>query len=51
KRRIIEAGGVVRELTQQQRQAWVTALQPVWARFEDEIGTEVIAAARASNDK
>ncbi|NMU33476.1 TRAP transporter substrate-binding protein DctP, partial [Vibrio parahaemolyticus] len=30
KNNIIEAGGVVRTLTPEQRQEWVTALQPVW---------------------
>jgi C4-dicarboxylate-binding protein DctP len=47
---IIEAGGVVRTLTSEQRQAWVSALQPVWKRFEKDIGAELIDAALASNN-
>ncbi len=35
---IIAAGGVVRELTPEQRQAWVDVMKPVWAQFEDEVG-------------
>ncbi|WED22584.1 TRAP transporter substrate-binding protein [Vibrio sp. JC009] len=46
---VIEAGGKVRALTDEQRQAWVTALQPVWQRFEKDIGADLIEAALASN--
>jgi C4-dicarboxylate-binding protein DctP len=49
KQNIIEAGGVVRTLTPEQRQAWVTALQPVWKKFEKDIGADLIDAALASN--
>lgn len=49
RQKIIDAGGVVRTLDAAQRQAWVAALKPVWARFEDDIGGEVIAAAQAAN--
>jgi C4-dicarboxylate-binding protein DctP len=49
KQNIIEAGGVVRTLTPEQRQAWVTALQPVWKKFEKDIGVDLIEAALASN--
>jgi len=47
--KIIENGGVVRTLTADQRAAWVKAMKPVWAKFEDEIGADLIAAAQASN--
>ena len=30
---ILDAGGVIRELTAEQRQAWVDAMKPVWDRF------------------
>ena len=50
KQKIIEAGGVVRTLTPDVRQAWIEALQPVWSKFEDDIGADLIAAAQASND-
>ncbi|MCS6762419.1 MAG: DctP family TRAP transporter solute-binding subunit [Candidatus Devosia symbiotica] len=46
---ILDAGGVIRELTAEQRQAWVDAMKPVWSEFEDDIGTENIAAAEAAN--
>ncbi|EEX92845.1 TRAP-type C4-dicarboxylate transport system component [Vibrio orientalis CIP 102891 = ATCC 33934] len=49
KNNIIEAGGEVRSLTPEQRQEWVTALQPVWKQFEKDIGTDLIEAALASN--
>jgi C4-dicarboxylate-binding protein DctP len=49
KQNIIEAGGVVRSLTAEQRQAWVSALKPVWKKFEKDIGSDLIDAAIASN--
>ncbi|MEP7030839.1 MAG: DctP family TRAP transporter solute-binding subunit, partial [Pseudolabrys sp.] len=47
----IKASGVttIHELTAAQRKAWVDAMKPVWAKFEGEIGKDVIAAAEASN--
>ncbi|MGF1751393.1 MULTISPECIES: TRAP transporter substrate-binding protein [Vibrio] len=51
KNNIIEAGGEVRTLTPEQRQLWVEALQPVWAKFEKDIGSELIDAALASNQQ
>jgi C4-dicarboxylate-binding protein DctP len=49
KNNIIEAGGTVRSLTAEQRQQWVLALQPVWKKFEKDIGADLIDAALASN--
>ncbi|MDA7747136.1 TRAP transporter substrate-binding protein [Psychromonas sp.] len=49
KQNIIAAGGVVRTLTPAQRQAWVNALKPVWKKFENDIGEDLINAAQASN--
>jgi len=49
KEAIIAAGGVVRELTPEQRQAWVDAMKPVWAQFEGDVGAENIAAAQEIN--
>ncbi len=43
------AGGVVRDLTPEQRQAWVDAMMPVWDQFEGDVGAENIAAAQAIN--
>jgi C4-dicarboxylate-binding protein DctP len=47
---IIEAGGEVRTLSSAQRQEWVTALKPVWDKFEKDIGSDLIEAAIASNN-
>ena len=49
KQNIIKAGGIVRTLTAEQREAWVTALKPVWKKFEKDIGTDLLEAAQASN--
>lgn len=35
---VIAAGGVVRQLTPEQRQAWVEVMKPVWAQFKDDVG-------------
>lgn len=43
------AGGVVRDLTPDQRQAWVDAMMPVWDQFEGDVGADNIAAAQAIN--
>ena len=51
KQAIIDAGGVVRELTDEQRELWVAAMKPVWAEFEDDIGKENIDAAVALSQK
>ena len=42
KKLIMDAGGVVRTLTAEQRQAWVDAMKPVWKEFEGDIGADVI---------
>ena len=49
KENIIKAGGVVRTLTDEQRQAWVDAMKPVWTKFEKDIGEELMSAALKSN--
>jgi len=46
---IIEAGGVVRELTAEQREQWVIAMKPVWEQFREDVGQENIDAAQAIN--
>jgi C4-dicarboxylate-binding protein DctP len=51
KAQVIAAGGVVRQLTAEQRQAWVDAMKPVWAQFEGDVGTDNIAAAQEINAK
>ncbi len=49
KAKIIDAGSEVRSLTDEQRQAWVNALKPVWEKFEGDIGADLIESATASN--
>jgi C4-dicarboxylate-binding protein DctP len=51
KQAIIDAGGVVRELDDAQREAWVTAMKPVWEEFTADVGQENIDEAQAINDK
>ncbi|AXS41951.1 DctP family TRAP transporter solute-binding subunit [Breoghania sp. L-A4] len=46
---ILDAGSVIRELTPEQRAKWVSAMKPVWEKFQDDIGTDVIDAAMAAN--
>ncbi|WP_224705168.1 DctP family TRAP transporter solute-binding subunit [Devosia aquimaris] len=48
---ILDAGGVIRELTPEQRLAWVDVMKPVWTEFEGDIGADNIAAAVAANTK
>lgn len=50
KQAIIDAGGEVRQLTDEQRQAWVDVMKPVWAEFEADVGAENIAAAQEFNE-
>ena len=49
KQAIIAAGGVVRTLEPEQRAKWVKVMKPVWGKFEDDIGADLIAAAQAAN--
>ncbi|MCB1792251.1 MAG: TRAP transporter substrate-binding protein [Gammaproteobacteria bacterium] len=49
KQAIIAAGGSVRTLTPEQRQAWVDAMKPVWKKFEGDIGADLMDAALQSN--
>ena len=46
---IVEAGGTVRTLTSEQRQAWVDVMKPVWAQFEGDVGQDMIDAAQSIN--
>ncbi|MDI3336061.1 DctP family TRAP transporter solute-binding subunit [Defluviimonas aestuarii] len=46
---VLDNGGVIVELTDEQRQAWVDAMKPVWAQFADGIGQDNIDAAQSFN--
>ena len=48
---ILDAGGVVRKLSAEQRQEWVTTMMPVWDQFKEDVGQENIDAAQAINAK
>ena len=48
---VLDAGGEIRELTAEQRQAWVDAMMPVWEQFTADVGQENIDAAQAINAK
>jgi C4-dicarboxylate-binding protein DctP len=47
---IVEAGGTVRTLNDEQRALWVEAMEPVWNQFMDDIGQDLLDAALAAND-
>ena len=47
---VLDAGGEIRELTPEQRQAWVDAMKPVWEQFESDVGADNIAAAQQINE-
>ena len=47
---IIAAGGTIRTLDADQRQAWVDVMMPVWDKFVGDVGQENIDAAQAIND-
>jgi C4-dicarboxylate-binding protein DctP len=49
RQKILDSGGVIRDLTPEQRAAWAKAMEPVWTEFEGDIGADLIEAAKASN--
>ncbi|MCD9146508.1 DctP family TRAP transporter solute-binding subunit [Pseudophaeobacter flagellatus] len=49
KEAIIAAGGEVRSLDADQRQAWVETMMPVWQQFAGDVGQDKIDAAQAIN--
>ncbi|WP_323783338.1 DctP family TRAP transporter solute-binding subunit [Thalassovita sp.] len=51
KKSIIDAGGVVRQLDDDKRAAWVATMKPVWEQFKGDVGEDNIAAAQAINAK
>ena len=46
---VIDAGATIRELTPEQREAWVAAMLPVWEKFREDVGQANIDAAQAIN--
>ncbi|MDC0948217.1 DctP family TRAP transporter solute-binding subunit [Gammaproteobacteria bacterium] len=51
KQAVIDAGGVVRPISDEQRQAWVDAVKPVWQQFAGDVGQENIDAAQEINSR
>jgi len=50
KQKIIDSGrSEIIQLTPEERAAWVEAVQPVWDQFKEDIGEEIVEAARAAN--
>jgi C4-dicarboxylate-binding protein DctP len=49
RQKILDSGEEIRQLTPEQREAWVTAMQPVWEEFQSDIGADLIEAAKAAN--
>lgn len=50
RQKIIDSGrSKVHQLSDEERAAWVAAMKPVWKKFEEEIGADLIEAAVASN--
>ena len=45
---IVDAGGVVRVLSDLQRAAWKHSMRPVWAQYEDQIGADLLRAAQSA---
>ncbi len=48
---VLDAGAEIRELTPEQREAWVTAMKPVWDQFADDVGQDNIDAIQEINAK
>ncbi|AVO36991.1 DctP family TRAP transporter solute-binding subunit [Pukyongiella litopenaei] len=46
---ILDAGGTIRELDADQRQAWVDTMKPVWDQFAGDVGQDKIDAAQSIN--
>lgn len=50
KQKIVDSGiSKVHNINEEQRQQWVEAMKPVWKKFEDDIGADIIQAAVDSN--
>ena len=47
---IVDAGGVVRVLSPEQREAWVESMKVVWDKFSADVGADNIAVAQSFNE-
>ena len=48
---VLDAGATIRELSPEQREAWVEAMKPVWEQFTKDVGQENIDIAQEINAK
>ncbi|MCA0995680.1 TRAP transporter substrate-binding protein [Alloyangia pacifica] len=46
---VLDAGGEIRELSPEERAAWLEVMKPVWDQFTDDVGQENIDAAQEFN--
>ncbi len=46
---VVDAGGVIRQLDDAQRAAWVDAMKPVWSQFADDVPAALVDAAQVIN--
>ena len=52
KQRILDAGTTeIITLTKEEREQWRDAVRPVWKKFENEVGADLIEAAVNSNNQ
>lgn len=49
RQKILDAKGTIRVLTKEQKDAWRTAMKPVWDKFASDIGPDLIKAAQSYN--
>ena len=49
RKKVLDNGGKIVTLTPEQRAAWQKAMKPVWNKFADEIGPDLIKAAEGFN--
>lgn len=48
---VLDAGGTIRELSADERQAWVDAMKPVWEKFASDVGQDTIDYIQGLNAK
>jgi C4-dicarboxylate-binding protein DctP len=49
RQKVLDSGEEIRQLTPEERQKWVEAMQPVWDEFQEDIGQQLMDAAQAAN--
>ena len=49
RQKIVDSGEEIRQLSPEQREAWVKSMEPVWTEFQGDIGADMIDAAKAAN--